>query len=418
MKPASTAVVLLVLGTITHASGSSLLAQTSPVWLANVPTPTANAVATQYPKDEDIKVAPLGGPYPLDISTYPRPLKMPPSDHPEVQEVMKHIDWSKVPKIQPRTIKDYLVDTSGYDPRTDTDCWWTASTCKKPKLDYLPEDIYTCPKAGQWGLNYDDGPLRVWSFDQEKRQWEEPRFYNFMVEHNKQKATLFFIGSNVITFPEAAQRALNDGHTICAHTWSHQQMTSLTDGEVVAELYWTHKAIKEVLGITPKCWRPPYGDVDDRVRAIAWQMGMRTIIWDQDSNDWNLVSLRMNLFQHENSNSTVSMSERWLPEIQKVFDVMPIHQCLNDPYPYWEESWTYPTADNPSLPSEIDHPNSVRHSESSGHSAGGSKQGKPTSSAATRSTNTFGSSANGSNTFRQAVAVYLIFMIMSLIVFT
>lgn len=66
-------------------------------------------------------------------------------------------------------------------------------------------------------------------------------------------------------------------------------MTTLTNEEVVAQLYWTQKAIKETMGITPKCWRPPYGDVDDRVRAIAWQMGMRTFLWDQDSNDWNLV---------------------------------------------------------------------------------------------------------------------------------
>lgn len=97
------------------------------------------------------------------------------------------------------------------------------------------------------------------------------------------------VGSNVINFPEAAQRSLNDGHTICSHTWSHPQMTTLTNEEVVAQLYWTQKAIKETMGITPKCWRPPYGDVDDRVRAIAWQMGMRTFLWDQDSNDWNLV---------------------------------------------------------------------------------------------------------------------------------
>lgn len=102
----------------------------------------------------------------------------------------------------------------------------------------------------------------------------------------------------MITYPEAAQRALSDGHTICAHTWSHKQMTTLTNEEIVAEMYWTHKAIKEVLGITPKCWRPPYGDVDDRVRSIVWQMGMSTIIWDQDSNDWNLVRSRDVAFVH------------------------------------------------------------------------------------------------------------------------
>lgn len=46
----------------------------------------------------------------------------------------------------------------------------------------------------------------------------------------------------------------------------------------------------QATGITTKCWRPPYGDVDDRVRAIAWQMGMQTILWDQDTNDWDMVS--------------------------------------------------------------------------------------------------------------------------------
>lgn len=115
------------------------------------------------------------------------------------------------------------------------------------------------------------------------------------------------IGSNVITYPEAAQRALSDGHTICAHTWSHKQMTTLTNEEIVAEMYWTHKAIKEVLGITPKCWRPPYGDVDDRVRSIVWQMGMSTIIWDQDSNDWNLVRIHDNVREHAIYHFTISM---------------------------------------------------------------------------------------------------------------
>lgn len=110
-------------------------------------------------------------------------------------------------------------------------------------------------------------------------------------------------------FPDAAQRALNDGHTICSHTWSHPQMTTLTDEEIVGQLYWTHRAIKEVLGITPKCWRPPFGDVDDRVRAIAWQMGMRTFLWDQDSFDWNMVRIFFYCYyyfsSHSNSTRTI-----------------------------------------------------------------------------------------------------------------
>ncbi len=32
--------------------------------------------------------------------------------------------------------------------------------------------------------------------------------------------------------------------------------------------------------------QPPFGDVDDRIRAIANALGLQTIIWKYDSNDW------------------------------------------------------------------------------------------------------------------------------------
>ncbi|KAG0171060.1 hypothetical protein DFQ28_010566 [Apophysomyces sp. BC1034] len=352
-------------------------AQTSPVWLADVAVPTANVVR-RVPRIADVKAGPIDWHFPLDRNTYPSPLKQPPSDHPEVQAVMKQLDWARVPPIEPRKVTNWTLDIKNYDTKRDPDCWWSSTTCRQPKLAYLPADIYMCPDVGVWGLNYDDGPFKIRVADHKDKPYEQPRFYNYLVEKAKQqKATLFFVGSNVISFPEAAQRALNDGHTICSHTWSHPQMTTLSNEEVVAQFYWTQKAIKQVLGITPKCWRPPYGDVDDRIRAVAWQMGMRTFLWDQDSNDWNMpgtaglgkitpdvvdsyfqkwVVARQKdqdkehghiTLQHENSNSTVAMSEKWLPILQKNFKVMPIHQCLNDPQPYWEQQWVYPTLDHP-----------------------------------------------------------------------
>ena len=40
-----------------------------------------------------------------------------------------------------------------------------------------------------------------------------------------------------------------------------QPLTSLTNEQIVAELGWTRKAIKTVLGVTPTTMRPPYGDI-------------------------------------------------------------------------------------------------------------------------------------------------------------
>ena len=47
----------------------------------------------------------------------------------------------------------------------------------------------------------------------------------------------------------------------------------------MAELGWTRKAIRRVLGVTPTTMRPPFGDIDDRVRAISLAMGMVPIMW-------------------------------------------------------------------------------------------------------------------------------------------
>jgi peptidoglycan/xylan/chitin deacetylase (PgdA/CDA1 family) len=53
----------------------------------------------------------------------------------------------------------------------------------------------------------------------------------------------------------------------------------LTTEQVVAELGWARKAIKDVIGVTPTLMRPPFGDIDDRVRAISLAMGMVPVIW-------------------------------------------------------------------------------------------------------------------------------------------
>ncbi|RUP43737.1 hypothetical protein BC936DRAFT_136801 [Jimgerdemannia flammicorona] len=78
----------------------------------------------------------------------------------------------------------------------------------------------------------------------------------------------------------------NSGHQIAIHTWSHHVLTSLTNEQIIVELKWTETIIKEVCGVTPKYFRPPQGDYDDRVRSIASQLGYTAILWDLDTNDW------------------------------------------------------------------------------------------------------------------------------------
>ncbi|KAG2209155.1 hypothetical protein INT47_005447 [Mucor saturninus] len=311
----------------------------------------------------------------LDLSKYPEPWSKPDIYHPEVQAAIQAIDWDLVPDASVRPVNALGdIDFDSYDENEDADCWWSASNCKTPKVNYLPPDIYTCPRKGDWGLTFDDGPFNLRDSDEEDAEDEnpyaEPILYDFL-KKNHVKSNLFYIGSNVVTYPAAAKRALNDGHYICVHTWSHPPMTTQTNEEAVAELYWTLRAIKEATGVTPKCWRPPQGDVDDRIRAIAWQMGMRTVLWDKDTQDWALpapgggdlppseVNLKFSqwideakyeqtshgtiVLQHELNSATVRMAQKWLPQIKKVFHVVPALACNGITQPYWESGFEYPS---------------------------------------------------------------------------
>lgn len=204
-----------------------------------------------------------------------------PSDT-QAQAVWKSIQSSGIipSGVQPKgTVNgDFSSFTPSYS-RSDPDCWWTFNGCLTPKHTGIPADTYTCPEPNTWGLTFDDGP-----------NCTHNAFYDFLQQKN-QKATMFYIGSNVLDWPLEAQRGIVDGHHICVHTWSHQYMTAFPNEQVFAELYYTAKAIKDIVGVTPTCWRPPFGDVDDRVRAIATGLGLETIIWTDDTDDWKILPL-------------------------------------------------------------------------------------------------------------------------------
>ncbi|KAF7721518.1 hypothetical protein EC973_004544 [Apophysomyces ossiformis] len=270
----------------------------------------------------------------------------------EFKKLYNSIDWTKMPNIPVRkATAEGGLDMTGYDESKDPDCWWSATTCTKPKNPGINEDIYACPEPDTWGLTYDDGP-----------NCSHNAFYDYL-EQQKLKATMFYIGSNVIDWPYGAQRGIKDGHQIADHTWSHGLMTTLSNEEVLAELYYTQKAIKLTTGVTPKYWRPAFGDVDDRVRWIATQLDLTTVLWNLDTDDWaagnsepvskidqnyqDFVTMGSNgtfsksgniVLTHEIDNTTMQLALDYLPKIQQSYKhVLDVATCMNITYPYQEK---------------------------------------------------------------------------------
>ena len=61
-------------------------------------------------------------------------------------------------------------------------------------------------------------------------------------------------------------------------------MTSLSNEDVIAQLGWTMEIIHNSTGgRVPRFWRPPFGDSDARVSALAREvLGLQTVIWNQE----------------------------------------------------------------------------------------------------------------------------------------
>lgn len=274
----------------------------------------------------------------------------------EFTSLYNSIDWTKAPNIPVRKLTAAGgLDFSNYSASEDPDCWWSASVCTKPKISDVNDDITNCPEPETWGLTYDDGP-----------NCSHNAFYDYLQE-KKLKATMFYIGSNVLDWPYGAMRGVVDGHHIAAHTWSHHYTTTLTNQEVLAEFYYTQKAIKLATGLTPRYWRPPYGDIDDRVRWIASQLGLTAVIWNLDTDDWSagvtttveavqksyddFVAMGTNgtfansgniVLTHEINNTTMSLAVENLPKIISAYkQVIDVATCYNISHPYFEDyEWT------------------------------------------------------------------------------
>jgi peptidoglycan/xylan/chitin deacetylase (PgdA/CDA1 family) len=99
-------------------------------------------------------------------------------------------------------------------------------------------------------------------------------------------ATFFVIGCAALVNPDPLRRAYNDGHQIGIHTFSHPNLTKLSDAEIIAETVWTTRAIYQAIGVVPQYYRAPYGDVDDRVKKVINSLNMKLVKWNRDSEDW------------------------------------------------------------------------------------------------------------------------------------
>jgi endo-1,4-beta-xylanase len=136
----------------------------------------------------------------------------------------------------------------------------------------------SCPN-GYVGLTYDDGPNP-----------SNTTTLLTALRNNGLRATMFNIGQNAAANASLVAAQVSAGMWVGNHSYTHPHMLTLSSQQMSSELSRTQTAIQNGGGGTPKLFRPPYGETNATLQSAASALGLRTVTWDVDSQDWNGAS--------------------------------------------------------------------------------------------------------------------------------
>ncbi|MFG2038583.1 polysaccharide deacetylase family protein [Dactylosporangium sp. NPDC048998] len=149
----------------------------------------------------------------------------------------------------------------------------SASTSSAPPVDGILHNT----GSGAVALTFDDGPGP-----------DTPKLLA-MLRAQGIKATFCLIGVNVQEYPKYVQQIVQDGHTLCNHTWKHDESLGKKSADTIrADLQKTNDEIHKVVPNAPiKYFRHPGGNFTPLAVQIASELGMQSLGWSVDPSDWN-----------------------------------------------------------------------------------------------------------------------------------
>lgn len=145
-----------------------------------------------------------------------------------------------------------------------------------------------------WGYNMPEKTV-VLTFDDGPHYKNTDKILDTLKEFDA-KAYFFAIGKNIGKVDsdnvllskksKKLKRALDEGHILANHSFSHSVLTKLDKQQQHIELANTNLLLKKVSGHDVAEFRPPYGAKNQQLVDVAKEEGMRSIMWNIDSMDW------------------------------------------------------------------------------------------------------------------------------------
>jgi len=170
------------------------------------------------------------------------------------------------------------VDTDEPDPRR--------KLIVDEHMDAYPH-TYTIQQYGyhpkQVAISFDDGPDPKWT----------PKILDIL-RNKGVKGTFMLIGAEAQQNIGLMKRVVREGHEIGNHTYTHPDISEISNRQLDLEIKLTERLFASKLGIQPLYFRPPYDideepDTDDEAAPVEriQHDGFTIIGSKMDTNDWN-----------------------------------------------------------------------------------------------------------------------------------
>ena len=97
------------------------------------------------------------------------------------------------------------------------------------------------------------------------------------------KVTFFVLGNKANANSQILKRAYIEGNQIGSHTYNHKNLIRLSANQIKGEINNTNSVIREIIGVEPSVFRPPYGNINPTVKKYV---NVPIIMWNIDPLDW------------------------------------------------------------------------------------------------------------------------------------
>ena len=136
--------------------------------------------------------------------------------------------------------------------------WGVIDNGKIKLIRMNDETVEASYEAGGTNEQYQEKPKIALTFDDGPNPSSTPVLLDGLAGRNV-KVTFFVIGENVVKYPKVVSREAEEGHIIGNHTYSHVDLTKMSQEMTECELGKTNTAIEEITGKKTEYMRPPYG---------------------------------------------------------------------------------------------------------------------------------------------------------------